>query len=103
MRVLLKASVPVEVGNEAARNGKLAATMQAILEEQKPEAVYFLPENGNRTVLVFLDLESPGQIPKIVEPWFLAFNASVELTPVFTPEEIPAVEADIAQAVEKYG
>ena len=103
MRVLLKASIPIEAGNEAAREVKLAETIQSILEEQKPEAVYFLAENGTRTALVFLDLESAAQLAKVAEPWFLAFNASVEVTPAFTPEEIPAVAADIERAVEKYG
>ncbi|MFQ5930554.1 MAG: hypothetical protein ACE5MK_12735 [Acidobacteriota bacterium] len=102
MRVLLKASIPVEVGNQAAREGKLAETVQSILDEQKPEAVYFLAENGTRTALVFLDLESAAQLPKVAEPWFLAFNARIEVTPAFTPEELPAVGADIEQAVEKY-
>jgi hypothetical protein len=103
MRVLLKASIPVEAGNEAARKGKLAETLQSIIDEQKPEAVYCVAENGTRTILVFIDLESAAQLPKVAEPWFLAFNARLEVTPAFTPEELPAVGADIEQAVKKYG
>ncbi len=103
MRVLLKASIPVEAGNKAAREGKLDKILQSIIEEQKPEAVYCIAENGTRTILVFLDLESAAQLPKVAEPWFLAFNARIEVTPAFTPEELPAVGADIEQAVQKYG
>lgn len=103
MRVLLKASIPVESGNDAARSGELGATLQSILEEQKPEAAYFIVEGGTRTVLVFLDLESAASLPKVAEPWFLGLNARVEVTPAFTPEELPAAAADIEKAVEKYG
>ena len=41
MRILLKVNIPVESGNAAAKAGKLGATIQSILSEQKPEAVYF--------------------------------------------------------------
>ena len=103
MRVLLKASIPVEAGNEAAKSGKLGSTIQSILEEQKPEAAYFLVEDGTRTALVFLNVESAVDLPKIAEPWFLGLNASIQVTPAFTPEEMPSVAAEIEKAVEKYG
>ena len=48
MRFLLKVSIPVEAGNDAAREGRLGETIAAILAEQKPEAVYFLAEKGKR-------------------------------------------------------
>ena len=41
MRILLKVNIPVEPGNAAAKSGKLSSTIQTILAEQKPEAVYF--------------------------------------------------------------
>ena len=103
MRVLLKASIPVEAGNDAAKSGKLGTTVQAIIEDQKPEAVYFVAEGGNRTALVFLELASAADLPRIAEPWFVGLNARIEVTPAFTLAEMPAAVADIARAVEKYG
>ena len=41
MRFLLKVNIPVESGNAAAKTGKLGATIQSILADLKPEAVYF--------------------------------------------------------------
>lgn len=38
MRVLLKARIPVDAGNAAARRGTLGQTIARIVEEQKPEA-----------------------------------------------------------------
>jgi hypothetical protein len=103
MRFLLKVSIPVEAGNEAARKGRLGETIAAILEEQKPEAVYFFAENGRRTGLIFFEMQEVSQIPAIAEPWFLSFNASVEIYPVMTPDDLKKATPHIKKAVKKYG
>jgi hypothetical protein len=46
MRFLVKVNIPVEAGNEAAKAGKLGTTIQTILADLKPEAVYFTDDNG---------------------------------------------------------
>jgi hypothetical protein len=40
--------------------------------------------------------------PAMAEPWFLAFNASVEIHPVMVPEDLLKTGPAIAQAVTKY-
>ena len=102
MRFLLKVNIPVEAGNSAAKAGKLGSTIQSILEELKPEAVYFLDDNGQRTALVFLDMQDTSQIPRIAEPWMLAFNASIEMHPVMVPSDLAKASNDIEAAVNKY-
>jgi len=103
MRVLMKVEFPVEAANAAIKAGSLPKTIQAILDEQKPEAAYFLASNGKRSGLLILDLKDPSQIPALAEPWFLAFNASVELQPVMTPADLAKAGPAIEQAVKKYG
>ena len=102
MRFLLKAEFPVEAGNAAIKDGSLPKTIQSILEELKPEAAYFLASNGKRTALIFLDMKEPSQIPAVAEPWFLPLNASVELTPAMTLEDLKKAGPAIEQAVKKY-
>jgi len=103
MRFLLKVNIPVESGNAAAKAGKLGATIQAILADLKPEAVYFTDNNGQRTALIFLEMQDASQIPAIAEPWFLAFNAGIEIHPVMRPEDLAKAGGAIENAVKKYG
>jgi Domain of unknown function (DUF3303) len=102
MRFLVKLNIPVEAGNAAARAGKLGSTIQSILADQKPEAVYFTDDNGQRTAFLFIDMQDASQIPAIAEPWLLAFNASIEVHPVMVPEDLMKATGAIDAAVKKY-
>ena len=102
MRVLVKVNIPVEAGNEAAKAGKLGTTIQSILADLKPESVYFTDDKGQRTAFLFLDMQDASQIPAIAEPWFLAFNASIEIHPVMVPEDLMRAGSAIEAAVKRY-
>jgi hypothetical protein len=65
MRFMIKVSMPVEAGNEAAKKGKLGEIITSILAEQKPEAEYFTELNGQRTGFIFLDMNDASQITMI--------------------------------------
>ncbi len=101
MRFLIKVSIPVEEGNDAAKKG--FDVIQSILEEQKPEAAYFVATGGQRTALLFVHMDDPSELPKIAEPWFLAFNASIEVTPAMVAEDLQKAGPSIEAAVQKYG
>lgn len=102
MRFLLKANIPVEAGNKAAKAGKLGTTIQSILADLKPEAVYFTDDHGQRTAFLFVEMQDASQIPAISEPWFLAFNASIEIHPVMVPDDLMNAGRAIEAAVKKY-
>jgi hypothetical protein len=102
MRVLLKVNIPVETGNAAAKAGKLGTTIQSILGDLKPEAAYFTDDKGMRTGYLFLDLAEASQIPAICEPWFMAFNAAIEIHPVMLPQDLAKAAGAIKKAVKKY-
>lgn len=102
MRFLLKVNIPVDAGNAAAKAGKLGETIQSILADLKPEAVYFTDDRGQRTAFIFLDMQDASQIPAIAEPWFLAFNAHVEIHPVMLPDDLKRAGVAIEKVVKKY-
>jgi hypothetical protein len=101
MRFLFKISMPVEKGNAAARNGFKA--IQTILEQQKPEAAYFVAEGGTRTAILIMNMDDASQIPALAEPWFLALNAAVEVTPAMVPEDLAKAGPAIERAVKTFG
>jgi hypothetical protein len=88
MRMLLKISMPVEQGNEAAKSGALQPTIQSTIEALKPEAAYFYPEDGKRTAIMVFDMKGSWQLPGTVEPLFQALGASVHVTPVMNGEDL---------------
>jgi hypothetical protein len=102
MRCLLKVSIPVETGNVAIADGTLPKTIESILNESKPEAAFFSEENGKRTGFIFLDLKDTSQIPALAEPWFLAFNAHVELHPAMNLDDLKRATPGIEKAVKSY-
>jgi hypothetical protein len=102
MRCLLKVSIPVDAGNAAIGDGSLGKTIESILGELKPEAAYFAEENGKRTGFIFFDLKDPSHIPAVAEPWFLAFNAHVELRPAMNLEDLKKAGPGIEKAVKNY-
>lgn len=102
MRFLLKVIIPVESGNAAAKAGKLGTIIQSILADLKPEAAYFTDSDGQRSGLIFFDMQDASQIPAIAEPWFQAFNASIELHPVMIPDDLAKAASAIEKAVKKY-
>ena len=103
MRFLVKVSIPVEGGNEAARQGTIGEKIGKILNDLKPEAAYFTDNDGKRTGFIIVKMDHAHQIPSIAEPWFLAFNAGIEIHPVITPEELQKAGPDIGTAVKTYG
>ena len=83
------------------RNGTVGQKIQQILEDIKPEAVYFSERNGKRGAILIVDVADPSKVPSIAEPLFLTFNASVEFHIVMGPEEL--AKAGLDELGKKYG
>lgn len=90
MRMMLRVTFPHEAFNAAVKDGSVGAKMKRILDELKPEAVYFLAHCGRRSAVLVVDLANASGIPALAEPWFLLFNADVEIQPVMSPQDLAA-------------
>ena len=88
MRMMLIIRLPNEKFNAAVRDGTAGSKTKTILDEVRPEAVYFTEMNGQRTVVMIVELENASKIPGLAEPWFLTFNAKVEFHVVMGQEEL---------------
>ena len=97
--IFSEGDIPVEAGNQAARAGKLGATIQSILADLKPEAVYFTDDNGQRTAFLFVAMNDASQIPTIAEPWFRALNASID---ILVPDDLARASGAMEAAAKNY-
>ncbi len=88
MRMLVKVTLPHAKFNAAVKDGTVSQKMQRMLAEQKPEAAYFTEFNGHRTGILIVNLEDASKIPALAEPWFLTFDADVQIHPVMTAEDL---------------
>ena len=102
MRFMVKVQWDIDKGNALIRSGKLGPTMEAILGDLKPEAVYFTTTDGNRSAYLIVHMDDVAQLPAIAEPWFLAVNAKIDAQPVMLPEDLAKAGPSIEAAVKKY-
>jgi hypothetical protein len=88
MRILMNVRIPHEPFNTLLREGKAGDILQRIIEELKPESIYFTEKNGTRGAVAIVDINDPSQIPSFSEPFFLNFNADCEFRIAMTPEDL---------------
>jgi hypothetical protein len=94
MRMLMIVRLGTDTFNTAVRDGSAGAKTNAILDEIKPEAVYFTEINGQRTVMMIIELQKASDIPMLAEPWFLTFNAAVEFHVVMSQQQLQEAGLD---------
>jgi len=94
MKILLNIKMPHKAFNAAVRDGTAGPKLARILETLKPEAAYFTEQNGQRSAILVVDLPDASMIPALAEPWFLSFEADVELRTVMTPDDLKRAGLD---------
>lgn len=88
MRMLMKATIPNEPFNSYVRDGSVGQKLNRILDEVKPEAVYFTEMHGQRGAIMIVNVADPSKVPALAEPWFLMLKADVEFHIVMNPDDL---------------
>ena len=101
MKMLVQVKLPLEPFNTMTKNGTVGKTIGRILDETKPEAVYFTNYCGRRGAILIVDLPDPSKVPFIAEPWFLAFNAELDFHIVMNPADLQ--RAGLEEIGKKWG
>ena len=101
MRMMLHISVPHESFNAAVKDGTAGQKLGRILDDAKPEAIYFTEQHGARGAIMIVDVADPSKIPALAEPWFLTFKASVEFRVVMSPDDLQ--KAGLDELGKKWG
>src|SRR5579884_1685949 len=88
MRMLLTVRIPTDKGNAVLKDGTVERVIKEMSERLHPEAMYFLPMDGRRAMLIVFDMTDASQIVSVAEPLFNEAEAEVDLTPVMTLEDL---------------
>jgi hypothetical protein len=86
--MLIHLQFPVEPFNSYVRDGSIGGKIQKIMGAIKPEAAYFTEHHGARGAVLVVNVNNASDIPAIAEPWFLQFDADVEMRIAMTPEDL---------------
>ena len=69
------------------RSGKVDEIIGRILETIKPETAYFIEQDGKRGG-IFVNVQTPSDVPAFAEPFFLNFQASCKFRILMSPEDL---------------
>ena len=101
MRMLLNITLPHEPFNTFVRDGTAGRKLGRIVDEIKPEAIYFTEKDGGRGAVMIVEMSDPSMVPALAEPWFLTFSAQVEFRVVMSPADLQ--KAGLDETGKKWG
>jgi hypothetical protein len=87
MRMLMRIQMDTEAGNQAIKDGSMMTSLQAAVEQLRPEAAYFALQNGDRCAYLVFDMAQTSQLPPICEPMFAA-KAKIYMSPVMNMDDL---------------
>ena len=88
MRMLMKATIPVDKGNAAVRDGSMEGGLRAMIEQLKPEAAYFGVLDGQWTAFIVFDMQSQAEMVPVLEQVWMSLEADIDLIPVMNAEDL---------------
>ena len=95
MRMMLCITLPTAKFNDLARQGQVGPKLKKIIEDTRPEAIYFGKGNaGQRGVVAVVEIPTPADLSRFTEPWYLAFEATVETSICMTAEEVATLDLE---------
>jgi hypothetical protein len=88
MKFILNVTIPNKEFNAAVKDGSAGEKLGKIMDSIEPEGVYFTTQEGQRGVTMIVNLENAAEVPRIAEPWFLTFNAKLDIKLAMSPEDL---------------
>jgi hypothetical protein len=88
MRFLIRAKIPTDAGNKLVQDPNFMKNLEDYMNKVKPEAAYFMPNDGHRTMAFIASIENNSQVPGLVEPLFQWTGANVDVIPVMNFDDL---------------
>lgn len=98
--MIVNVAFPIEPFNSMVRNGSAGELIGRVLEDVKPESIYFTEHDGNRGAIMVVEVPNASDVPSIAEPWYLNFEAICEFKIAMTPEDL--MNANLGALGEKW-
>ena len=98
--MLVNVICPIEPFNSMVRNGSAGEIIGRIIEDIKPESIYFSEMEGCRGATMIVEVPNASAVPAIAEPWFLNFEAHCEFRIAMSPDDL--MKANLAVLGEKW-
>ena len=98
--MLVNVTCPVEPFNSMVKNGTAGEIIGRVVDDIKPESIYFTEIDGNRGAVMVVEVPDASAIPSIAEPWFLNFEADCEFRIAMTADDL--MRADLTKLGEKW-
>jgi hypothetical protein len=102
MRWMVKFSIPASAGNDLVGTGKIGQVFHSLMEDFKPEAAYFFPENGQRGGIMVIDVTDSSELVKVAESFWFGLKADISVTPVMSAEDLGKGLGGIEGLVKRY-
>ncbi|MCH0538646.1 hypothetical protein I3F58_03535 [Streptomyces sp. MUM 203J] len=88
MRMMLRATMDTGTANDMIKAGQVQGEMKKVLDQMKPEAVYFTADRGKRACTIVFDMDDSSRIPVVCEPLFQSFGAEITVQPCMNLEDL---------------
>ena len=93
--------IPHEPFNTLVKDGKAGEIIGKILDNLKPESIYFTEQDGTRGAVAVINVDDSSQIPSFSEPFFLNFEADCEFRVAMSPGDL--AKAGLEELGKKWG
>lgn len=94
MKMLMQVKFPHEPFNTLLKEGNASKIIRRILDDLKPESIYFTEQSGTRGAIAVIDVVDSSRIPSFSEPFFINFNADCEFRIAMSPEDLEQAGLD---------
>jgi hypothetical protein len=80
--------MPTESGNKLLQDPNFPKKLEGVLNQIKPEAVYFTAIEGERGIYMIVNVPSADMIATIAEPLWMTFNCKLDLQPLMELKDL---------------
>ena len=102
MRWMVNFSIPGDEGNELVKSGRIGQVFHSLMEDFKPEAAYFFPENGQRSGFMIVNVTDSSDLARVAESFWHGLHADISVTPVMNGEDLGKGLGGIEGILKRY-